>query len=146
MSFAELLTREQVERVHETSLEILQEVGLMVRYAPARDLFRKHGADVNSETNRVKFPRAIVERYIKVFPPRFTFHARDPKYDKTIPDQSPVIVTGSSAPDILDPVTGAERRAVIADIVHIAHLIQELPAYDMFSVSVQAAKNLSSSS
>jgi trimethylamine--corrinoid protein Co-methyltransferase len=47
-------------------------------------------------------------------------------------------VTGSSAPDILDPVTGVERRAVIGDIVMIAHLIQELPAYDMFSVSVLA--------
>jgi trimethylamine--corrinoid protein Co-methyltransferase len=138
MSFAELLTQEQVERVHEASLEILEEVGLMVRHGPARDLFRAHGCDVNSETNRVKFPSAIVEKYRKVYPPKFTFHARDPKYDKTIPDDSPVIVTGSSAPDILDPVTGVERRAVSADIVMIAHLIQELPAYDMFSVSVLA--------
>ena len=138
MSFAELLTHEQVERVHEASLEILEEVGLMVRYAPARGLFQTHGCQVDSETNRVKFPRAVVEKYIKVFPPTFTFHARDPKYDKTIPEDSPVVVTGSSAPDILDPVTGVERRAVIADIVHIAHLIQELPAYDMFSVSVLA--------
>ena len=138
MSFAELLTREQAERVHEASLEILEEVGLMVRYAPARDLFRRHGCEVDPETNRVKFPRAIVEEYRKAYPPRFTFHARDAKYDKTIPDDSPVIVTGSSAPDILDPVTGLERRAVIGDIVRIAHLIQELPAYDMFSVSVLA--------
>ena len=138
MSFAELLTQEQVKRVHEASLEILQEVGLLVRHAPARDLFRKHGCEVDSETNRVRFPRAIVEKYREVYPPKFTFRGRDPKYDKTIPDDSPVIVTGSSAPDILDPVTGMERRAVIADIVHIAHLIQELPAYDLFSVSVLA--------
>jgi trimethylamine--corrinoid protein Co-methyltransferase len=138
MSFAELLTQVEVERVHEASLEILQEVGLLVRYAPARELFRAHGCHVDLETNRVRFPRAISEKYIKVLPPKFTFHGRDPRYDKTIPDDSPVIVTGSSAPDILDPVTGIERRAVIADIVRIAHLIQELPAYDMFSVSVLA--------
>ena len=138
MSFAELLTQEQVERVHDASLEILEEVGLLVRHGPARDLFRAHGCDVNSETNRVKFPRAIVDKFRKVYPPKFTFGGRDPKYDKTIPDDSPVIVTGSSAPDILDPVTGVERRAVSADIVMIAHLIQELPAYDMFSVSVLA--------
>jgi trimethylamine---corrinoid protein Co-methyltransferase len=138
MSFAELLTQEQVERVHEASLEILEEVGLLVRHGPARDLFREHSCIVDSESNRVKFPRAIVEKYIKVYPPKFTFRGRDPKYDKTIPDDSPVIVTGSSAPDILDPVTGVERRSVISDIVMIAHLIQELPAYDMFSVSVLA--------
>jgi trimethylamine--corrinoid protein Co-methyltransferase len=138
MSFAELLTQEQVERVHEASLEILEEVGLMVRHGPARDLFRAHGCDVDSETNRVRFPRAIVEKYRKVYPPTFTFGGRDPKYDKTIPDDSPVIVTGSSAPNILDPVTGEDRRSVSADIVRIAHLIHELPAYDMFSVSVLA--------
>lgn len=138
MSFAELLTDEQVERVHQASLEILQEVGLLVRFAPARELFRTHGCEVDTETNRVKFPRAIVEKYIQVLPPKFTFRGRDPKYDKTIPEDSPVIVTGSSAPDILDPVTSQERRAVIGDIVRIAHLIQELPAYDMFSVSVLA--------
>ena len=138
MSFAELLTGEQVERVHDTSLEILEDVGLKVRHSPARDLFLEHGCKVDLESNIVKFPRAVVEKYIKVFPPKFTFRGRDPKYDRTIPDDSPVIVTGSSAPDILDPVTGKERRAVIADIVHIAHLIQELPAYDMFSVSVLA--------
>jgi trimethylamine--corrinoid protein Co-methyltransferase len=138
MSFAELLTQEQAERVHEVSLEILEEVGLMVRHAPARELFRAHGCNVDSETNRVRFPRAVVEQYRKVYPAKFTFRGRDPKYDKTIPDDSPVIVTGSSAPDILDPVTGVERRAVSADIVMIAHLIQELAAYDMFSVSVLA--------
>jgi trimethylamine--corrinoid protein Co-methyltransferase len=71
-------------------------------------------------------------------PPKFTFYARDPKFDKTIPDDSPVIVTGSSAPDILDPVTGKERRSVSDDIARIAHLIHELPGYDMFSVSVLA--------
>ena len=138
MSFAKLLTHEQVERVHEASLEILEDVGLMVRYEPARTLFAKHGCTVDSEKNIVKFPRAVVEKYRKMMPPKFTFYARDPKFDKTIPDDSPVIVTGSSAPDIIDPVTGEERRSLSDDIARIAHLINELPGYDMFSVSVLA--------
>jgi trimethylamine--corrinoid protein Co-methyltransferase len=136
MSFAELLTQEQVERIHAASLEILEEVGLKVRYEPAREVFAKHGCSVDGE--RVKFPRAVVEKYRKMAPPKFTFHARDPKFDKTIPDDSPVIVTASSAPDIIDPVTGKERRAESGDIARIAHLINELPAYDMFSISTLA--------
>ena len=43
MSFAALLTQEQVERIHDASLEILEEVGLKVRYEPARELFKKNG-------------------------------------------------------------------------------------------------------
>ena len=136
MSFAELLTQEQVERIHQASLEILEEVGLKVRYEPAREVFAKHGCSVDGE--RVKLPREVVEKYRKMAPPTFTFHGRDPKFDKTIPNDSPVIVTASSAPDIIDPVTGKERRAESGDIARIAHLINELPGYDMFSISTLA--------
>ena len=136
MSFAALLTQEQVERIHDASLELLEEVGLKVRYEPARELFKQHGCIVDGE--RVKFPREVVEKYRKMVPPTFTFHGRDPKFDKTIPQDSPVIVTASSAPDIIDPVTGVERRADSKDIARIAHLINELPGYDMFSISTLA--------
>ncbi len=138
MSFAELLTSDQIQRIHEASLEVLQEVGLKVRFGPARELFAQHGCSVDSETLNVKFPRDVVEKYRKMAPPKFTFHGRDPKFDKTIPDDGPVIVTASSAPDIIDPITGRERRAESGDIARIAHLINELPAYDMFSISTLA--------
>jgi trimethylamine---corrinoid protein Co-methyltransferase len=136
MSFATLLTQEQVERVHEASLEILEEVGLKVRYGPAREIFKYHGCLVEEE--RVKFPRAAVEKYRRMYPPSFTFYGRDPKFDKTIPQDSPVIVTASSAPDIIDPVTGVERRAESSDLARIAHLVNELPGYDVFSISTLA--------
>ncbi|MDP1715339.1 MAG: trimethylamine methyltransferase family protein [Anaerolineales bacterium] len=136
MSFAELLTQEQVQRIHDAALEILEDVGLKVRYEPARDIFAKHGCPVDGE--RVKLPRAVVEKYRQVYPSSFTFYARDPKFDKTIPRDSPVIVTASSAPDIIDPVTGQERRAESGDIARIAHLINELPGYDVFSISTLA--------
>jgi trimethylamine--corrinoid protein Co-methyltransferase len=138
MSLAELLTQEQVERIHEASLEILEQVGLKVRFKPAREVFEKHGCITSAESEIVKFPRTVVEKYRKMAPPTFTFHGRDPKFDKTIPRDSPVIVTASSAPDIIDPVTGKERRAESGDIARIAHLINELPGYDMFSISTLA--------
>lgn len=136
MSFATLLTQDQVERTHEASLEILEEVGLKVRYGPARELFKEHSCPVEDE--RVRFPRAVVEKYRAMYPSSFTFHGRDPKFDRTIPQDSPVIVTASSAPDIIDPVTGAERRATSSDIAQIAHLVNELPGYDVFSISTLA--------
>ncbi len=138
MSFATLLTQEQVERIHEASLEVLENVGLLVRNEKARAVFDKHGCKVDSETQYVTFPRAVVEKYRKMVPPTFTFRGRDPKFDRVIPDDRPILVTGSSAPDIIDPVTGKERRARSDDIARIAHLVNELPAYDVFSVSTLA--------
>ncbi len=138
MEFATLLTQEHVERIHEASLEVLESVGLLVRNEKARTVFDKHGCKVDSESQIVKFPRAVVEKYRKMLPPKFTFRGRDPKFDRVIPDDRPILVTGSSAPDILDPVTGRERRARSDDIARIAHLVNELPAYDVFSVSTLA--------
>jgi trimethylamine--corrinoid protein Co-methyltransferase len=135
---AELLTDEQVLRVHEASLEILEQVGLLVRNQQAREIFARHGARVSSDSEVVRLPRAVVEEQRASIPPRFTFRGRDPQFDRTLPDDAPVIVTGSSAPNLIDPVTGHERRARSDDIARIAHLVQQLPAYDVFSISTLA--------
>ncbi|MBL7163939.1 MAG: trimethylamine methyltransferase family protein [Anaerolineales bacterium] len=129
---------EQIERTHEASLEILESVGLLVHNEKARSYFAKHGCLVDAETSVVQFPPSVIEDFRKAIPPSFTFRGRDPIYDRTIPEQGPVIVTGSSAPDLIDPVTGKERRSTSADIARIAHLINELPGYDVFSISTLA--------
>jgi trimethylamine--corrinoid protein Co-methyltransferase len=135
---ASLLTDEQTHRVHEASLEILERVGLLVRNERARTIFAKHGCPADSETQVVRFPRAVVEDFRSSIPPKFTFRGRDPRFDKTLPDDRPVIVTGSSAPNIIDPTNGHERRAHSEDLARIAHLVNELPGYDVFSISTLA--------
>jgi len=49
-----------------------------------------------------------------------------------------VIATASSAPDIVDPVSGITRRSTSDDIARIAHLVNELPGFDVFSISTLA--------
>ncbi len=58
MTLASLLTQEQVERTHAVALEILENVGLLVRNEKARAIFGKHGCKVDSESQNVKLPRA----------------------------------------------------------------------------------------
>jgi trimethylamine--corrinoid protein Co-methyltransferase len=136
--FAQLLAAEQVERVHEASLEILEDVGMLVRHEGARECFARHGCRVDGHTGIVKFPRAVVQEFRGACPPTFTFHGRDRQYDRTIPGDGPLMVTGSSAPDILDPDTGQVRRSRSDDIARIAFLVNELPGYDVFAISVTA--------
>ena len=138
INFATLLTQQQVERTHAASLEILENIGLLVRNKKARTILKLHGCREDIETQTIKFPPGVVEKYRAMLPPSFTFHGRESKYDRTIPQDGPIIVTGSSAPDIIDPLTGRARRARSDDIARIAHLIQELPACDVFSISTLA--------
>jgi len=138
MNFFELFNEDEIKSIHQASLWILENIGLKVRYEKAKDIFLKHGCYWDSENNTVKIPSKIVEEYIKAFVPKFIFRGRDPEYDITLPDDRPCIVTGSSAPDIVDPVTGKTRRATSKDIANIGFLVNELKGYDVFSISTLA--------
>ena len=138
MQFAAYLDPKEVEEIHTASLEILENVGVLVRNEKARSIYARHGCKIDSETAVVKFPRNVVETYRRAFVPKFKFTGRNPDFDRTIPDDRPVIITGSSAPNIIDPQTGEERRATSKDIADIAFLINELPGYDVLSISTLA--------
>lgn len=134
-TLATYLSKDQVEKIHKASLEILASTGMLVRHPKARQVLSQHGCAVDETSQRVKFPVDVVEKHVAAVGHKFTFHGRDPKFDKTIPGDGPLMVTGSSAPDIIDPVTGKERRSRSDDIARIAALINALPSYDVFSVS-----------
>ncbi len=138
MNFFSYLSDDDIQYVHDASLEILEEVGLLVRNEKARKRFAVHGAIVDHETEMVRIPATVVEKYRVMVPPTITLRGRDPAYDVTFPRQLPVIATASSAPDIVDPVSGVTRRSRSDDIARIAHLVNELPGFDLFSISTLA--------
>lgn len=131
----QLLTAEQLQTLHEAALTVLEETGLLVRNANAREIFGRHGCRVDAETGIVRFPRAVVEQWRKAFPGDFRFCGRDPKYDVTLPDDGPLIANASACPDVIDLESGEGRRAVSGDLARIAHLIGALPGFDIFSVA-----------
>ena len=138
MEYAQYFTGRELQRIHDASVELLENTGLLVHNENARRIYKKHGCLVDEQTGVVKFPAKVVESCRQSFVPTYTFTARDPQYDKVLPDHGPVVVTASSAPNVIDPKTGEERRGTSADIANIAHLINELPAFDVFSISVLA--------
>jgi trimethylamine---corrinoid protein Co-methyltransferase len=76
--FAEVITSEQIERVHEASLEILENIGILVRNQKARQVFARHGCLIETGSELVKFPRAVVEEFRAVFPPPLLFAGGTP--------------------------------------------------------------------
>jgi trimethylamine--corrinoid protein Co-methyltransferase len=138
VEYANFFNPTQLQRLHDASLEILENVGMLVHNEKARNIFKKHGCIVDEQSALVKFPPKVVQECCQSFVPTYTFTAQDPQFDRTLPDHGPVVVTASSAPNVIDPKTGLERRGTSTDIANIAHLINELPAFDVFSISVLA--------
>lgn len=135
---AEYLSQDDIIRLHDAALEILRDTGLLVRNEKARKRFKEHGCSVDEESEIVTIPSELVEKCLALTPPTFTLHGRNPDYDITIPRAEPVVVTASSAPDIMDPVSQTARRARSDDIARIAQVVNELDGFDVFSISVLA--------
>ncbi len=138
MQYFSFLDDDQLRQVHAASLEILQDVGLIVRNQKAQRRFAEHGASVDPGTGLTRIPASVVEHYRALVPAGITLRGRDPRCDVSFPRQLPVVATASSAPDIVDPATGALRRARSDDIARIAHLVNQLPGIDVFSISTLA--------
>ena len=61
MQYFSFLDDAQVQYVHEASLEVLAEVGLIVRNEKARHRFAEFGAQVDHSSELVKIPTKVVE-------------------------------------------------------------------------------------
>ncbi|MGD8300824.1 MAG: trimethylamine methyltransferase family protein [Desulfobacterales bacterium] len=115
----EILTKTQVEKIHATSLRILEDIGLDFGYPPAQEVLKKGGAKVDGQ--RVFFPPRLVETYIKKAPRRFTLHARNPQNNVVIGDGNTIFAPGYGAPFVTDLETG-HRKATMEDFINFAKL------------------------
>ena len=74
----EILSLEQVERILVAAYRVLEEAGLEIRSAGAREVYRRAGALVDEPTQMVRLGRDLVEAHLAHAPEQFVLHARNP--------------------------------------------------------------------
>jgi len=114
-----ILTKTQVERVHETSLQILEQIGVDFSYPPALEVLKNGGAKVDGE--RVFFPPKLVEEQIKKAPREFRLYARNPENNVVIGGNHMVFTPGYGPPFITDLDSG-RRKATLKDFENFVKL------------------------
>jgi trimethylamine--corrinoid protein Co-methyltransferase len=72
-----ILTEDQICRIHETSLAILERVGVLVPYEDILRRFADSGASVDFPSQRVRIPPDLVMRCLDQAGKRFTIYGRD---------------------------------------------------------------------
>jgi trimethylamine--corrinoid protein Co-methyltransferase len=75
----EILNSEQIEKIHDGTLEILQETGLIFQHEKALEMFNKAGCNVDREKKIVKIPSSLVEESIRKCPDHFLLQSREPE-------------------------------------------------------------------
>ena len=102
----EILSAEQVERIVDAAYRVLEEAGLEIRSAEAREYYRRAGALVDEATQMVRMGRELVEAQLAHAPERFVLHSRDPGRHLHVGDNIVNFGPISGAPNLSDMESG----------------------------------------
>jgi trimethylamine--corrinoid protein Co-methyltransferase len=120
----QVLTDEEVEAIHQSTLQILGDIGIVLDHDEARSILIKAGAAVLA--NRVCLPPELIESAVRECPGQVTVLGRD---------ERPVTVGGGElcwhnlggAANVYEPTTGERRPAILQDVRDSARLLDALP-------------------
>jgi len=102
----EILSAEQIERIVDGAYRVLEEAGLEIRSAEAREYYRRAGALVDEATQMVRMGRELVEAQLAHAPERFVLHSRDPGRHLHVGDNIVNFGPISGAPNLSDMESG----------------------------------------
>lgn len=126
------LTEEQVRRIHEASLTVLERTGICVDNEEVLALFRKGGAWVDG--NRVRIPHAMVEEAVDEVPSQVLLAGRDPAHDLLLEDKRVYAGTGGSPTQVLDPGAETVRPGTLSDLADLVRLADALEHVDFIVI------------
>jgi trimethylamine--corrinoid protein Co-methyltransferase len=119
----EVLRPEQIEKIHEASLRILEEIGMEFLDAEALSILKSAGAKVDAASQRVKLDRGLVLESIAKVPREVTLHARNPERNLTFGGNHVNFGSVASAPNVNDMDRG-RRPGNFQDYCELLKLVQ----------------------
>ncbi len=126
--YLDIVPPEQLERIHDASMTLLEEVGIEFRDDESADLWRKAGARVDGY--RVRIDREHLMELISTAPEQYTMAARNPERSVTLGGRKTVFTPAYGAPFVLD-LENKRRHATIDDFNNFAKIAYLEPAMQM---------------
>ena len=135
----DILSKEDVERIHTATLEVIEKTGVRFPSTKALDIWESHGATVDRKTSIVKVPGHIIEEALVLAPPVYNLAARDPSQDLPLDGNHVFVGTDGCGVEVIDPFTNERRRSNlkdVADIARVADFLEEV-AFHWVPISAQ---------
>lgn len=127
------LTKDEIERVHVTSIRILEEVGAQINSEAAVKLLLDAGASMHENGKRVLIPEELVKASLDSAPEEFVLAGIDKSKDFRIPTKGHFfLANGGEGVFVKDLLTGESRYATTDDVRDFTILSQEMPQIDFW--------------
>ena len=134
-----ILDDEDIKKINQTALTILEEVGIVMPSEKALKIFADAGADVDFDKKLVKIPSHLVVDSLKKAPRRYTLCGRRPELDADIGGEDGThFYCSGEAPKIVDLQTGEKRHSIKSDVGNMAKIADYLPIVSLVWPTVSA--------
>ena len=121
------LDQSEIEKIHNASLKILEEEGVLIHEHDFLRFMDNAGAIIDYDRKRARLPSALVDESMRKAPRQVTFYARDSKHDvKFDGGQIYAHPTGGTI-NVLDLESGKARPTTLKDAEDLAKLVDALP-------------------
>jgi trimethylamine--corrinoid protein Co-methyltransferase len=121
MNYFEYFSQDDLQQIHDSSLRVLESVGIDFLYEPATDLLAKAGCKVDG--HRVFFPPKLVDEQIAKAPSQFTLYARNSEKNVVIGAGHIAYVPCYGAP-LVNNLDEGRRDSTLKDFVNFVKLTQ----------------------
>lgn len=129
----ELLGRTEEDLIHQKTLEVLVETGVLVRSDAVLSMLQEHGAEVDRRRRVARIPEGLVEESLMKAPREFKLCARDHSKDLQLPaGGEPHLTTDGLTLYMVDEGSGERRDATRKDFSDFARLAEALDALGFF--------------
>ena len=134
-----LMDKSEENLIHDLSLKVLREIGVLVRSQSALKMLKEAGAETDDKRMVAKIPDSMVKDALSKAPKEILCAARDPKHDMRLPVQTwPFVATTGLAVYMKDLDSGKTRETTRKDLADFAKLADALPQVDYFWPCVTA--------
>lgn len=124
----EILSTDQIESIHQTSLEVLRDVGIRVESETALRLLKDMKADVDIDNGHVRFDPYLVEELVCDLPEEFTIHARNPSKTVTM-GKSAIVFATVCGPSFVTDLDHGRRAGTQRDMEKFVKLSGSLNVF-----------------
>ncbi|MCT4654436.1 MAG: trimethylamine methyltransferase family protein [Cohaesibacter sp.] len=125
LPYTEPMSEEQIRKIDNASMAILEEVGVIFRDPIALEDWRKAGAKVEGEL--VKFDRALIRELISTIPSQIDYYARNPDNNVAVGDGKSIFVPMTGAPFVRG-LDNERRLPTLEDLANFHKLAHMSPA------------------
>jgi trimethylamine--corrinoid protein Co-methyltransferase len=135
----EILTTEDVQKIHDATLQIIEKVGVRFPSTRALEIWEANGADVDHAKKIVRVKPQVIEDALKKAPPAYKLAARDPIQDLQLDGNHVNLGTDGCGVEVIDINTGEKRTSCLQDVRDIARIADatEEVAFHWVPVSAQ---------